>query len=62
MLVTHISHFFLSNFSISNGMMGVFVAFKVEQYLMMNEFKNNINADASPTQLKKDILMAEDET
>lgn len=37
-------------------------ALKVEQYLMLSEFENNINADLPTTQTNRNICTVEDET
>lgn len=37
-----------------------FVEFKVEQYLMLSEFENNINADYSSTLNKEESLVVQD--
>lgn len=39
-----------------------FVSFKVEQYLMLSEFENNINAELPSAGMKKDNCMVEHET
>lgn len=38
----------------------VFIWFKVEQYLMLSEFENNINADLSSMEKRRDRRIAED--
>lgn len=37
-----------------------FLWFKVEQYLMLSEFENNINADLSSMEKRRDRRIAED--
>lgn len=39
-----------------------FYTLKVEQYLMLSEFENNINADLPTTQMNRNICTVEDET
>lgn len=51
----------------SNGLEDVFehfdfIKFQVEQYLMLSEFENNINADFSSGAQRRDIHGIQDET